>query len=286
MSRRFRKQKLISEARRAAARANGAKSHGPVTSEGKAKSALNAVTHGLTATGLVLTTESKEKYNALLASYLDECDPQGPIENALVEQIVSAQWLHRRSLEMSTALLDVTMDRMQKEISEEFEHIDNAVRTALAFEKKAGESPALALLNRYAARHARDYHRALDKLAQIQSERREQSDAPEPLTFPNEPKLHITHGESKPPELVTNLRQGDNGELVTRHSSLATQPDHCFPNEPKPHITHSESKPPEVLTNSGQSQNGELDTRHPSLATQTGHRTPATDHCSPPQSGF
>src|SRR6516165_8647616 len=170
MSHKFRKPKPISAARRAAARANGAKSHGPVTPEGKAKSALNAITHGLTSKALVLTTESKEKYDALLASYHDECDPQGPIENALVEQMASAQWLHRRSLEMITALLDITMDRMTKEISEEFEHIDNAARTALAFEKQAGASPALSLLNRYAARHARDYHRALDKLREIQSE--------------------------------------------------------------------------------------------------------------------
>jgi len=196
MSRKFRKSKLISQARRAAARANGAKSHGPVTPEGKAKSALNAVTHGLTATGLVLTTESKEKYNALLASYHDECDPQGPIENALVEQIASAQWLHRRSLEMITALLDVTMDRMEKEISEEFEHIDNAARTALAFAKQADESGTLALLNRYATRHARDYHRALDKLGQIQSDRPD-----------------MGQGAIDPP-------------LGTRHSPLATQTGH------------------------------------------------------------
>jgi hypothetical protein len=227
MSRKFRKSKLISQARRAAARANGAKSHGPVTPEGKAKSALNAVTHGLTATGLVLTTESKEKYNALLASYHDECDPQGPIENALVEQIASAQWLHRRSLEMITALLDVTMDRMQKEISEEFEHIDNAARTALAFERKAGESPALALLNRYAARHARDYHRALDKLRAIQSERREHVGQAPGLRRALSPPNLSASDEPSPTEVPPPTT---GSELATRHSPL------IFPNEPKPAV--------------------------------------------------
>jgi hypothetical protein len=156
MSHKFRKPKPISAAQRAAARANGAKSHGPVTPEGKAKSALNAITHGLTASAIVLTTESKEKYAALLASYVEKCDPDGPIENDLVEEIVAAKWQQRRVAAMITALMDITMDRMEKEIHDEFDHIDNGVRTVLAFEKQAKESATLALLNRYATRHARE----------------------------------------------------------------------------------------------------------------------------------
>src|SRR5215831_5931284 len=131
MSHNFRKPLPISDARRAAARANGAKSQGPVTPE-----------------GIVLTTESKEKYAALLAAYLEKCDPDGPIETDLVEEIVAAKWQERRVAAMITALMDVTMDQMEKEIAGQFEKIDNTVRTILAFEKQAKESATLALLNR------------------------------------------------------------------------------------------------------------------------------------------
>ena len=201
MSHKFRNPMPISEARRAAARANGAKSQGPVTPEGKAKSAVNAISHGLTASAIVLTTESKEKYEALLAAYLEQCGQNGPIETDLVEEIVAAKWQQRRVAAMIAALLDVEMDCMDKEISDQFEHIDNTVRTALAFKKQTKESATLALLNGYAARHAREYHRALRHLREIQSER--------PLNekSQNEPKPDLTP-ESTPTsddELATEV---------------------------------------------------------------------------------
>jgi hypothetical protein len=239
MSHKFRKPVPISDARRAAAQANGAKSHGPVTSEGKAKSALNAITHGLTAGAIVLTTESKEKYVALLAAYLEQCDPDGPIETDLVEEIVAAKWQQRRVAAMIAALLDVEMDCMEKEISEQFEHIDNTVRTALAFKNQAKESSTLALLNRYAARHAREYHRALKHLREIQSERRTQNDPPAAPNekSPNEPKPDLT------PESLTICETG-NLPLATDHCSSETghrppATDHCIfsQNEPKPPVT-------------------------------------------------
>jgi hypothetical protein len=218
MSHKFRKPKPISDARRAAARANGAKSHGPVTPEGKAKSALNAITHGLTSSTLVLTTESKEKFDALLASYRDEYNPQGQTENDLVEEIVAAKWLQRRSLAMITALLDVTMDRMDKEISEEFQQIDNAARTALAFVKQTDQSATLALLNRYASRHTRDYHRALNKLREVQSEKREHSDAQNsPLATRHSPLKNALQNEPKPP---LTPEPSTTSQLPTPHSPL------------------------------------------------------------------
>jgi len=171
MSKRFKRPRPITEAQRAAARANGAKSHGPVTDEGKAKAAMNALRHGLTAATLVLTTEDKPKFDELLGSYIDEYQPATQTESDLVQEITVSKWLQRRCWALQTALIDVTMDRMEDEIDEEFTELPNATRTALAFVQQASANGALALLNRYAGRHSREWHKAVDKLRVIQKEK-------------------------------------------------------------------------------------------------------------------
>jgi hypothetical protein len=263
MSHKFRKPKPISAARRAAARANGAKSQGPVTPEGKAKSALNAITHGLTAGTLVLTTESKDKYQALLASYRERCNPDGPIENDLVEEIVAAKWQERRVAAMIAALIDVAMDRMEKEIRDEFENIDNAARSALAFDNQAKESATLALLNRYATRHARDYHRALRHLREIQSER------PPDEKSQNEPKPDAT-----PEPSTTSEHKITAPDCAPETGHRPPSTDHyeaILPNESKPDLTPEPSTISDV-----QRTAPELVTGHSPLATPTGHRPLAT----------
>src|SRR5947209_12222567 len=101
------KSTAVTEARRAAARTNGAKSKGPVTPEGKARSAGNAVTHGLTSTDHLFLTESKEDYKLLLAAYRAEYDPQGQTENDLVEHLTKSKWFQDRAYEMIAALIEV-----------------------------------------------------------------------------------------------------------------------------------------------------------------------------------
>jgi hypothetical protein len=143
------------EAQRAAARANGAKSKGPVTEDGKAKSALNAVRHGLLACSLILRTESQPKFLAILNGYLDEYQPEGQTENNLVEDIAAAQWMKERCWVLTTALLDITMDQMEQEIAKGFNEIDNGTRTALAFLRQADQGAGLVLLNRMRNRNPR-----------------------------------------------------------------------------------------------------------------------------------
>ena len=144
---------------------------------------MNALRHGLTAATLVLTTEDKPKFDELLNGYIDEYLPATQTESDLVQEIAVSKWLQRRCWALETALLDVTMDRMEDEIDEEFTELPNATRTALAFVQQANANGALALLNRYAGRHSREWHKAVDKLRGIQKEKLQN----EPKPLPDQP---------------------------------------------------------------------------------------------------
>src|SRR5712691_8312453 len=69
---------------------------GPKTVAGKARIALNALTHGIASTRLVVPGESRETWAAHCQRVLDALAPVGPVEAAVAERVASALWrLHR-----------------------------------------------------------------------------------------------------------------------------------------------------------------------------------------------
>jgi hypothetical protein len=84
------------EKQKTASRANGAKTHGPITPEGKRKSARNSFRHGLLAKAIVFEGESPKQFAALLKAFCDELQPQTPIEDLLVQKMVVNHWRQER----------------------------------------------------------------------------------------------------------------------------------------------------------------------------------------------
>jgi hypothetical protein len=81
---------MSSEKRILSSRANGALSRGPTSPAGKQASSLNAIRHGLLAKCVVLTNESRENFDILMAQHIDRYRPADDVELSVVEEMASA----------------------------------------------------------------------------------------------------------------------------------------------------------------------------------------------------
>jgi hypothetical protein len=95
----------LSPARAEASRRNGAKSCGPKTPEGKARSAQNALKHGLRAQKhVVLPGENAAEFEALETALLEELAPEGALQTVLARRVVAATWRLERAERLEAEL--------------------------------------------------------------------------------------------------------------------------------------------------------------------------------------
>src|SRR5947207_15128411 len=87
---------MSSSRRIAASRANGARSHGPKTPEGKARSSKNAITHGLLARTVLIGTESEEGLRDTVDAYLERFPNPDPVAFTLIQELAALYWRTRR----------------------------------------------------------------------------------------------------------------------------------------------------------------------------------------------
>ena len=185
------------------ARANGSKSKGPKTDEGKARSSKNAVTHGLTANFTVLDHESQDDFQILLDAHVDRFQPADDVELELVHAMAITRWRIRRVAELETELLENKVALCQRDIEGEFDTIGDAGRAAYAFEKLADDGKAMALLIRYETSLARLYERTSKQLEELQN-RPLRNEPTEPIT-PDPKPTSPPRSEAPEPEPETEI---------------------------------------------------------------------------------
>ena len=184
---------MRTERQKQAARANGAKSRGPITPEGKLASSRNAMTHGLLAGTIVLKGESEERFNALLADLHAELQPQTSVEITLIETMAAVRWRQLRIWGIEKATMEHQM-RIEDDPEE-----DPATRCARAFRTLGDNSRALELINRYDARYERQYLRAHRRFLELVDRR---TPPPAPAPENPEPSVPTTRPTAHGPQLV------------------------------------------------------------------------------------
>ncbi len=106
--------KPVSRRRLAANRKNARKSTGPKTPEGKKRSSLNALKHGLLAREVVIKdgdgAERAEDFHAFLTDLVADLKPVGPVEETLVERIATCYWRLRRAQRFEIGAVRAALD--------------------------------------------------------------------------------------------------------------------------------------------------------------------------------
>ncbi len=155
------KTAMSSQRRIDSSRANGAKSRGPVTPEGKQTSSRNAIRHGFLAEPVVLDVERAPAFYDLLNDLIREHNAQTETQLNLIETMAMARWRIARLWAIEREILQTEMEKPEHESD------DPAANLTKAFRALADRDGILGLLNRYEARLDRQYTRALNLLIKL-----------------------------------------------------------------------------------------------------------------------
>jgi hypothetical protein len=147
----------VSNARAAASRRNGAESRGPKTPEGKARSAQNALRHGMRAQKyVVLPEEDADEFAALAAAMIAELAPVGALQTVLARRVAVAAWRLARA------------DRLETELFQERGYSNAS--PGLALIRDGNGTRSFETLLRYRGAAMAEFWRALRTLKALQAE--------------------------------------------------------------------------------------------------------------------
>ena len=144
---------------------------GPKTPEGKHRSSLNSMRHGLTSSTIVLPAEDSTKFDELLADYTGLYAPETKLELDLVHELAALRWRLQRIWNIETTVIDVAVKRKAAQVDQEFTNPAPNLRVALAFMDLAENTRTLSLLNRYETRLTRRFHQVLAEIEHLQTAR-------------------------------------------------------------------------------------------------------------------
>lgn len=107
--------KQVTEKQLAANRRNALRSTGPRTARGREVSKMNALKHGILSRQVLVEgqhyQEDRTELEALHQRFWDDLQPEGPVEEMLVDQIVTAHWRLRRAMIAESGAIAHNVDK-------------------------------------------------------------------------------------------------------------------------------------------------------------------------------
>jgi hypothetical protein len=236
--------KMRSELQNNASRANGAKSHGPVTPEGRLASAGNRTDHGMLAAAIVLDGEAPDRLAALSEAFHQKLQPRDEIEDAYVDTMVLCRWRQIRLWELESA--NVNFEIRKQALAHESE--TKRTRGALAFRALSDQSHSLELMNRYETRFFRQFNRAHQCLLNLRD--RETRGADQDRLADLSREADLSRDKDLPPDAPVVNAFPELPPEAPNDPISPSEPTECIlPLEPEPDESYSKQEPcPETET--------------------------------------
>ena len=150
-------------------RSNAKLSTGPKSAEGKTKSSMNALRHGLTSQVVVMPTEDLILYLDHTQTFHDEYQPQGPTETHLTQTLADCAWRLNRARALENNLLTIGLtSKAHRQDQDNHHEIQDALATAAGIEARTRQ---LAMLSLHDSRLTRQFDKTLTLLKSLQAER-------------------------------------------------------------------------------------------------------------------
>jgi hypothetical protein len=244
-----------------ASRANGGRSRGPVTPEGKRNSSANAIKHGLLADTIVLEGELEERFHEVLDDIENELQPETPIEHTLVEKMAVARWRQLRLWGMEKAAMEYQIRQQADSVGR---GENNATRASLAFCTLGGDSRSLDLIIRYDALCDRQYLRAHRRFLDIRRHRDGKTNEPLKPAFESEMTTETQDppsGSAGEPFIPEPATAEPSTHEPSTHEPFSPEP--FFPDPPAP------DQSPEPGKNQPNEPNNPLKTLEPAAQNPT-----------------
>lgn len=150
-------------------RKNAQHSTGPRTEEGKRRSSLNALRHGLTGQVIVMPGEDLAAYRTHCAAFHADLKPSGVLETHLTQTLADATWRLNRVRTLEQNLLSLGLNAKSDIIFTENPQVHAALATAAGLPLYHRE---LANLSIHESRISRQFDKTLAQLRQIQAGRK------------------------------------------------------------------------------------------------------------------
>ena len=152
-------------------RNNARLSTGPKTEQGRSRSRMNALRHGLTGQVTTMTDEDRAAHDQFSQALIKSLAPEGAMETQLAQRIATDSWRLNRASAIEDNLFALGLHQNAGNLCPDHQQIDAALTTARVFTE---ESHQLQILTLYEQRLNRGLQKNLALLQSLQATRKAQ----------------------------------------------------------------------------------------------------------------